>query len=284
MAGRPATQARRARSVRVVTGALVAVLAAGVAGTRLVGRSSTAATGQRSGSSQPPSASVPPGGTAPGGAALPAGQTVVTGTAAQVQAGGATGPSLDTPLEITVPVRGRGGATIYGVTVGGSPSTIVWSGGEPLGLIGHGAVVPGRVAVTVDSGGATWQLDGAERIVVPGYYEAAAPVAVGQAGLAQPEDSATFTAGPHAVLTTSGGATVHRLPGPLHLVGPGSLSLTGTLHLVTRAGAADVRSLHLASGSYEIDLTPTPNGLTVRATLQGAVTTTPPTSVTSAGG
>ena len=172
-----------------------------------------------------------------------------------------------------MPVRGRGGATFYNVDVGGRSSAVVWNGGVPLGLIGHGAIEAGRVDVTVDASGSTWALDGAERILAPGTYHAAAPVAVGQAGLARPQDSADFTAGSSSVVVTSGGATVHRDPQALHMVGPGSLVLAGALQVRTGSGTATVRRIVLARGSFELDLTPGPGGLSVRATLRGPVTT-----------
>ena len=276
MRGRPATLARRARSVRATAVALSAVLAGGVAGALVLGH------GPQRGSAAPgasppaspaasPAASASTG--ASQGASLPPGQSVVTGTVTTAEARGATGPSLSTPLEITVPVRGRGGATFFDVTVDGQPSSVVWNGGVPLGLIGHGAIVPGRIGVTVDGSGSTWSLDGAERILAPGTYDAAAPVAVGQAGLAQSRDSAQFTAGSRSVVETTGGATVRRDPRPLHLVGPGSLSLTGTLQVLSRSGTVTVHSLALASGSFEVDLVPAGGGLTVHATVHGAFTT-----------
>ena len=200
--------------------------------------------------------------------------TTVTGTVTLVDAAGAEAPALTTPLEITVPARGQGSATFFDVDVGGRPSTIAWQAGEPLGLIGHGAILPGRADVVVDTGGATWSLDGARRALAPGSYRAAAPVAVGQSGLAQAENGADFTAGAGSVVETSGGATVHRPPSALHLAGSGPLSLAGSLEVGAGAGARSARSLRLSGGSYVVDLTPQGGRLTVRATLSGPVAVT----------
>lgn len=276
-AASPTTLARRARAVRGAALAVVIVLAAGVAGALTVGGPPTGAsgpsgaqvsTGVRSGST--PSTRSTSSTVAP---VLPPGQTVVTGTVTSATAGDATGPPLTIPLEITVPVRGRGMATFYNVDVGGRPSSVVWNGGEPLGLVGHGAIVAGRVDVTVDASGSTWALDGSERILAPGTYHAAAPVAVGQAGLARPQDSADFTAGSGSAVVTTGGATVHRDPEALHLIGPGSLVLHGSLQVRTASGTAPARRVLLTHGSFVVDLVPGPGGISVRATVQGRVTT-----------
>ena len=264
--------------MRATALAIVAVLAVAVTGALVVGRGPAASgapgsgrvAAGRTGAATPPSSSP----VAPPAPAVPAGRTVVTGTVTSATAQDATGPPLSTPLEITVPVRGRGGATFYNVVVGGQPSTVVWNGGVPLGLIGHGALVAGRVDVSVDSSGSTWALDGAERIVAAGTYHAAAPVAVGQSGLARPQDSADFTAGRGAVVVTTGGATVHRDPGALHLVGPGALGLVGSLQVRTGSGTTTARRVVLAHGSFAVDLVPGPGGIAVQATLEGPVTTT----------
>lgn len=281
MPGRPAanptTLARRARAVRAAALATVSVLAAGVTGALVVGGGTPAAPGSdvSAGRSGPTASSASSASTASTKApAIPPGQAVVTGTVTSATAGDATGPPLSLPLEITVPVRGRGGATFYNVEVGGQPSAVVWNGGVPLGLLGHGAIVAGRVDVTVDASGSTWALDGAERIVAPGTYHAAAPVAVGQAGLARPQDSADFTAGSGSALVTTGGATVHRDPQALHLVGPGSLVLSGSLEVQTSSGTARARRVLLSHGSFDVDLVPGAGGISVRATiLQGRLTT-----------
>lgn len=277
-AGSPATLARRARSVRAAAAAVLVVLAAGVAGALVVGGRTVTPGAAGSVGTAPPPSRAPSAPTSAPAPAVPAGQAVVTGTVTSATAQDATaqdaaGPPLSTPLEITVPVRGRGGATFYNVDVGGRPSAVVWNGGEPLGLIGHGAIEAGRVDVTVDASGSTWALDGAERILAPGTYHAAAPVAVGQAGLARPQDSADFTAGSSSVVVTSGGATVHRDPRALHLVGPGALVLNGTLQVRTSSGTATVHRIVLARGSFDLTLTPGAGGLSVQAAIRGPVTT-----------
>lgn len=203
-------------------------------------------------------------------------QTRVTGTITTMSAV-ATGPPLGTPLLIQVPVRGRGGGILYNVTVGGRQAQISWNGGEPLGITGGGSLVPGKAPVEVNAQGATWSLDGAERLITPGSYSIGAPVAVYTGGaFAQPEDGASFTAGANTVLVTNGGATIARSPIPLHLVGPGSLQLRGTLTLTTARGSTTASSLTLASGNFVLDVgVAGPAGLPVSGVMQGPTTTTP---------
>lgn len=197
----------------------------------------------------------------------------VTGTVSSLSAGGATGPAIPTPMLITVPVRGAGSAYFYDVSVSGPPgNTVYWNSGEPLGLIGRGGLELGRADVTVNPSGATWYLDGAPRRVEPGYYEAAAPVAVGTSGLATPVPDAQFSAGPTSVLVTSGGAAIHRPPGPLHLVGPGPLQVTGNLTIASPSGTRAAAELSMADGSYVVDLAPGPEGLSLHATVSGKIT------------
>ena len=207
---------------------------------------------------------------------LAPGQTVVSGTVSSISAAGATGPPLATPLLITIPVRGQGSAYIYNADVGGHQGeTIYWYGGQPLSILGAGgALVPGRINVTVDSSGSTWYLDGAERKWAPAAYQVNTPVAVGSTGLANAEPSADFTAGPTTVLASRGGATIHRPATALHLTGPGAVQIQGRLRVRTRSGTTSASTLDLASGSdYVIDLTPGAGGLTIQATLQGRVST-----------
>jgi len=267
----PARLARLARTVRLTAAFVTALLGAGIYGAVSVAKAPTAPTAPTA----PLPAALPAGGTTTT-SSIPAGAELVTGRVTMVQAGGATGPDLSLPMEINVPDRGRGSATFYNVTSGGQPATVVWQGEEPLDLTGQGAIVPGRINVTVDPDGSTWQLDGAERELVPGLYTSRAPVAVGRAGLAQPEDSATFEAGSHSVVVTTGSATVQRAPMALHLVGPGSLDLSGSLTVAGAAGRpVSASALHLASGPYEVDLTPTPTGLTIRAVVGDSAAVTP---------
>lgn len=200
----------------------------------------------------------------------------VSGTVSSLSAGQATGPLIPTPMLITVPVRGVGSGYFYNVTVTDPPGdTVYWDTGEPLGLIGRGALDLGRADVTVTPSGATWYLDGAERRIEPGSYEAAAPVAVGTSGLASPEPDAEFTAGPESVLVTAGGATIRRPSGPLHLVGPGALRISGSLIVASRSGTTRDSGLDLADGAYVVQLSPDSAGLSIQATVQGKVTLRP---------
>ena len=259
---------RRRRVASITVGLAVTaavVLAADMAALAVVGRDRATTVTTRSAPGAAPT-------TRPG-SALPPGEAVVDGTVATFAADGATGPPLVAPFEITVPVRGRGGAVVYHAVVEGKPSTIVWNGGVPMAVTGTGALVPGRDRLVVDGGGATWLLDGAERALAPGSYLVGTPVAVGSGGLASPLDSVSFEARPDTVLVSQGGASVHRDPAPLHLRGPGTLTVAGTFTVRTRAGTATASTLDFGPGPFVADLTPGPGGLRLHAILDGALKT-----------
>ena len=259
---------RRQRVARTTAGLAVAaavVLAGDVAALAVVGRDRATTVPTR----PAPGAAT----TSRPASALPPGEAVVDGTVTTLAADGATGAPLAAPFEITVPVRGRGGAVVYHAVVDGKPSTIVWNGGVPMGVTGTGALLPGRDRLVVDGGGATWSLDGAERVLAPGSYFVGAPVAVGSGGLASPFDSVSFEAGPDTVLVSQGGASVHRDPAPLHLRGPGALTIAGTFTVRTSAGTATATTLDFGPGPFVVDLTPGPGGLRLHAVLNGALKT-----------
>jgi len=210
------------------------------------------------------------------GAPLGPGQSVVDGTITGLDADGATGPPLATPFVVTVPVRGRGQAIIYHARVGTSDDDIFWNAGVPLSVTGQGALVPGRDQVHVDPTGATWFLDGAERLLAPGSYHISATVGVGPGGLLTPMDGVDFTAGPDTVMVSQGAASTHRDPAVLQLVGPGTIAMTGALKVRTAAGLSPTTALTFGPGPFTVTITPGPGGLTVHALLSGHLAPAPP--------
>ena len=201
-------------------------------------------------------------------------QTTVSGTVTAATALGVLGSPLALPLTITVPNRGQGEAHIVGVAVDGRRGTVAWDGGQPLPLSGTGGVDLGQATVDADAGGLTWHLDGAARALLPGRYTAGSTVAVGSTGLARPVDQATFVvaAGTRGQILTAGDAQVHLAAQKLSLTGPGRVTLTGAMTVTNASGSHPARRVGLASGAFELALTPSAGGYTVTALLQGPVT------------
>lgn len=202
---------------------------------------------------------------------VPAGnQVFVTGTVTSLSADNAEGPPLTPPFTITIPVRGQGSADLTGVAVDGKQVEIYWYGGQPLPVSGTGALVIGGGRLSVDGSGTTWILDGTARTIAAGHYFLGAPVAVGTSGLATPEQTASFDAGAQSTLLTTGNAEVHLKPAALHITGPGSVTLAGTLQVQSPTATRPANSITFGPGSYDITLTPAPGGDTINATLQGS--------------
>ena len=199
-------------------------------------------------------------------------QTFVTGTLTSLTADNAASAPLQPPFVISLGSRGRTHADITGVRVGGTNSQIFWYGGQPLPVRGTGTLDLAGAPVAVSPGGITWSLDGPPRSLTAGHFVLGAPVAVGTAGLAESRDTVGFDAGARSTLQTTGGATVHLPPAPVHLAGPGRLTLAGDLGTRTTAGRRTVSAVTFGPGSYSIDLTPGPAGYTVDGILQGPVT------------
>ena len=194
---------------------------------------------------------------------LPVGQAEVTGTLARLRATGATGPTVDLP--IVVPT---GTAVIDGALVGGARETIVWDGGRPFRLDGTGGLDLGPTTVEVDGGELRWPLDDGVRVLLPGDYVVATPVAVGASGLAVASEGTAFAADEDTTVEAVGWTIVRPVPDALHLEGPGGLELEGDLLVRTREGERRARRLVLAEGPYVVDLAP---GGTVTATVRGDV-------------
>lgn len=202
------------------------------------------------------------------------GQAFVTGVVRRLVADDAqTSGPLATPFTISALERGSGNATIENALVDGKRSTISWATGTPLPITGAGGLDIGAIHVEVDNVGATWLLDGGARSFVPGTYRAAAPVAVGDLGLAAPRDSVEFVADERTVVTTRGGVVVHVAPDRLQLEGPGALKITGQLQVQTPDSKRAAGTVTFPTGPFTATLTPVGNGVRVDSVLQGPFTT-----------
>lgn len=202
------------------------------------------------------------------------GQAFVTGTVERLVADGAQGGTITTPFTLTVPEQGGGGVSIEGALVGGRRTTIVWSGGTPLPLSGSGGLDLGGASLAVDADSVIWSLpDGDSRPLQPGFYRAAAPVAVGDAGLAVPQDGVAFSADATTRLDTRGRVVVREPASRIELTGPGRVSAQGDFRVVTDASTASASTVELADGPFRITLTPGGEGLALDAVLQGPLAT-----------
>ena len=203
------------------------------------------------------------------------GQAFVTGIVERFQAEDAVSATpLGTPFTLSALERGAGSATIENALVGGRRSTISWASGTPLPITGGGGVDLGPAGLEADASGLTWRLDGAVRTFLPGAYRAAAPVAVGSAGLAAPREAADFQAGSDTVLTSHGGVVVRLDRRPVQLQGPGKIAVSGRLEVRTAKGAKEAATVNFGPGPFTVTLSPTPRGYTIDSVLQGPVTAT----------
>lgn len=202
------------------------------------------------------------------------GQAFVTGVVRRLVADDAqTSGPLATPFTISALERGSGNATIENALIDGKRSTISWATGTPLPISGAGGLQLGAIHVEVDGVGATWLLDGAARSFVPGTYRAAAPVAVGDLGLATPRDSVEFVADERTVITTRGGVVVHVAPDRLQLEGPGALKITGQLQVQTPGSKRAAGAVTFPTGPFTATLTPSGTQARLDSVLQGPFTT-----------
>ncbi len=216
------------------------------------------------------------GGSEQGSAVVPGpGQAFVTGTVEHFRAEDAVAPApLPTPFTLSVTERGAGGATIENAVVGGRRSTISWGTGTPLPITGAGGLDLGPVEVEADDSGVTWKLDGAARTFVAGAYRAAAPVAVGSAGLAAPRESVDFQAGPDTVLSSHGGVIVRFDRRRIDLKGPGKVSLSGRLRVQTAESSKAATTVTFGPGPFTVVLSPTAGGYLIDSVLQGRFSAT----------
>jgi hypothetical protein len=203
-----------------------------------------------------------------------AGQTLVTGTLQSFSADGADAGPIPTPFTINAVERGaQRNATVEAAIINGARKTIYWYAGQPLPVSGSGGALDlGPAHVDANVHGVTWSLTGTSSFK-PGHYRFGTSVAVGSAGLATPEDNGIdFTADDHTVFTATDGVDIHFDSPDLKVDGPGTLRMTGNFTLRTAAGTQAATTLAMASGPFEVRLTPAAGGVSVTATLQGAVT------------
>ena len=219
----------------------------------------------------------PTGTTAGGPQVVPAAdQAFVTGTLTKVVGDDVDGPKIPTPFTLTVPERGGGTkAEFTGGLVQGQAKAVLWDGGRPLPVTGQGALDLGPAHVEIGPSGITWRLDGSLRALDPGRYALGANVAVGQQGLATPQDGVTVVVGPglQAAVRTSGGVTVTLPPAPLTLTGPGRLVLTGDLRVQTPTATKAAHTVEFGPGAFEFRATPIAGGWRIdHLVVQGAFT------------
>jgi hypothetical protein len=202
-----------------------------------------------------------------------AGQTLVSGTLQSFSADGAVVDLIHTPFTINSVERGaQRNATVEGAVINGARKTIYWYAGQPLPVSGGTGLDLGPAHVDADAHGVTWSITGTSGFK-PGHYRFGSSVAVGSAGLATPQDNGVdFNADDHTVLTATNGVVIHFDSPTLKVDGPGTLRLAGALTLRTASGSRVATSLSMASGPFEVTLTPSGGGVTVNATLQGPVT------------
>ncbi|HZN15043.1 MAG TPA: hypothetical protein VFB78_12275 [Acidimicrobiales bacterium] len=197
----------------------------------------------------------------------------VSGTVTKLLADRAATDPLAPPFTITVPDRGNGGAEIASVTVNDKDVQINWGTGQPLPWSGTGAGLNlNEIKVELDLTSIVWSLDGAARDVLPGTYSLGSSVAVGAGGLGKPVDKVTFVASEISTLSTRGGARITQSPRTLRLEGKaGTLGLIGQFVLRTPSGDRNVRRLTFGEGTYEVTLSPGPDGFNVTGRLAGKV-------------
>ena len=194
---------------------------------------------------------------------LPVGQAEVEGTLTRLEAVDANAPPIPMPLTIE-----RGRALIDGALVDGRRTTIAWDGGRPLRLDGSGTLDLGPARVTIEGGTMTWPLDDGVRVLTPGDYRIATPVAVGEEGLAEPRDAVAFTADDETIMETSG-VSIQLPVARLRLEGPGAVTLEGDLLVRTRDGERPATRLTLPRGPFVVQLEPDGRfTATVRGDLQ----------------
>jgi hypothetical protein len=202
-----------------------------------------------------------------------AGQSFVTGEVDVLSADGAQAPPIPAPFTLTALEQGVGKGTIENALVDGKRTTISWGGGTPLPLDGTGGVDVTGALVEVDPSGITWTIAGGRRLL-PGDYDVGAPVAVGAAGLARPQDGVSFTADERTVLNTTAGVVVKLDRQRLEITGPGRVSAKGKLTVTDASGSRNATSIDFSAGPYQVTVVPQGSKVILDATLQGTLTAT----------
>jgi hypothetical protein len=205
-----------------------------------------------------------------------ANQVFVAGTVANAHAETALIDPLALPLTITAQTRGaESSATFTGVTVDGKAASIHWDAGTPLQLAGSGSLVPGAGTLDIDTSSISFTFGKRPQGIAPGDYTINSPVAVSIGkGLAQPHQSVSFKATSSAAVIFTGAISTSFPTRTFTAKGPGKVVLTGSLAVVQPDGAqASASSATLDAGPFQLQFLPAGDNLTVKATLQGAVTT-----------
>ncbi len=196
------------------------------------------------------------------------GQSFVSGEIEFLSADGTQTDPIASPFTLSAVDQGTGKGTIENALVGGKRSTIFWGGGTPLPIDGDGGVDVTGATVEVEPSGITWTISGGRRLL-PGEYDAGAPVAVGTTGLATPRDAVSFTADDRTVLNTTGGVVINLDSRRLEVTGPGRVSARGKLTVTDAAGTHSATSIDFATGPYQVIVVPQGSKFVLDATLQG---------------
>ncbi|MGH9224348.1 MAG: hypothetical protein ACRD2W_11335 [Acidimicrobiales bacterium] len=199
------------------------------------------------------------------------GQAFVTGTATEITAEAAQAQPLKTPFSVTPVERGVGRASIEKALMGGRRVTITWDGGTPLPVSGEGELILGSTRVTLNEDGPVFSLDPVPRSFKPGTYSLGATVGVGTTGIGTPRDGVTFTADEQTIFVSRGAVVVKLSPQKVDLLGPGKLTMKGTLEVQFPDRTTDSSSVSFGGGPYRLTVEPGAAGLTVDAIFQGSV-------------
>ncbi len=204
------------------------------------------------------------------------GAVTVAGTLTSVHIEGAVldPRTVPTPLTLTATPGFGNGAELTGVSVGGSPSVIVWNGGRPFVLASGPGVTLDPVIVDLRADGLRLSLGNGAHKLVPGAYQLNTPVAVGGESTTPAErNSVAFTAGPNTLLEGQGDAALvfPHTGAPVHLTGPGLARLKGTITITQAGHHRSVKTVDLSAGPFDLIFTPIASGWAVEGTVQPGV-------------
>ncbi len=199
-------------------------------------------------------------------------QVVVTGSLSVLDVKGAVLGALGLPLTINAERSGVTAASIEGVVINGSGSSIQWDAGRPLNLSGAGSFTPITAGLTLSKGSLQVAFSGTSGRLSKGSYRIDTPVAVGKGGLATAVDQVSFTSDGNATIAFSRTAATTLPRTARKVTGPGSVHLEGDLTLIKPDGSrTHISRAELPSGPFELLLTPEGRGYRVEVTLQGKV-------------